>query len=207
VWKRTWAQNWAWSVVPTMKIKCCHGNGVIFTQNPTCFWRHFVDWTKYRSRSSSYYTAQWSEWYMCRVRRHCVAKASKAIGVVWFFPIGHNVTWSYLHSPDVKFFKTILLRFHINAASVRKFVIFFTSIWFTDTHRYGGDVYSAWMLEDMKIFVCFGSTKIVVPCGSELPVRELVQQAIVRYRKVTNKVSIPKLNSLIVSFVMTKLKC
>lgn len=148
-----------------------------------------------------------SERYICRVRRHCVVKASKAIGVVWFFPIGHNVTWSYLHSPDVKFFKTILLRFHINAASVRKFVIFFTSIWFTDTHRYGGDVYSAWMLEDMKIFVCFGSTKIVVPCGSELPVRELVQQAIVRYRKVTNKVSIPKLNSLIVSFVMTKLKC
>jgi hypothetical protein len=36
-----------------------HGNGVIFHQNPPFFWRHFVDWTKYRSRSSSYYTAQW----------------------------------------------------------------------------------------------------------------------------------------------------
>ena len=59
------------------------------------------------------------------------------------------------------------------------------------------------MLEDMKITVCFGATKIIVPCGSELPVRELVQQAIVRYRKVTNKVSIPKLKSLIVSFIYT----
>ena len=57
------------------------------------------------------------------------------------------------------------------------------------------------MLEDMKITVCFGATKIIVPCGSELPVRELVNQAIVRYKKVTNKVSIPKLNSLIVSFI------
>jgi hypothetical protein len=36
-----------------------HGNGVIFTQNPPCFWLHLVDWTNYRSRSSSYYTAQW----------------------------------------------------------------------------------------------------------------------------------------------------
>ena len=57
------------------------------------------------------------------------------------------------------------------------------------------------MLEDMKITVCFGATKIIVPCGSELPVRELVKQAIVRYRKVTNKVSIPKLNPLIISFI------
>ena len=53
------------------------------------------------------------------------------------------------------------------------------------------------MPEDMKITVCFGATKIIVPCGSELPVRELVQKAIVRYRKVTNKVSIPQLNTLI----------
>jgi hypothetical protein len=39
--------------------KCCHGNGVTLPENPPCFWLHFVDWTKYRSRSSSYYTAQW----------------------------------------------------------------------------------------------------------------------------------------------------
>lgn len=59
---------------------------------------------------------------------------------------------------------------------------------------------------EMKITVCFGGTKIIVPCGSELPVRELVRQAIVRYRKVTNKVSIPKLNCAIVSIVPHTLK-
>jgi hypothetical protein len=49
------------SVAITMNLgTSSHGSGVIFTQNPPCFWRHFVDWTKYRSRSSSYYTAQWS---------------------------------------------------------------------------------------------------------------------------------------------------
>ena len=45
------------------------------------------------------------------------------------------------------------------------------------------------MHKDMKITVCFRDTKIIVPCDRKLPVRELVQQAIVRYRKVTLKVS------------------
>ena len=63
------------------------------------------------------------------------------------------------------------------------------------------------MPEDMKITVCFGTIKIIVPCGSELPVRELVQQAIVRYRKVTNKVSIPELKLPTVPLFMREHRC
>ena len=58
----------------------------------------------------------------------------------------------------------------------------------------GENVYSSLMISEMKITVCFGATKIVVPCGTQLPVRELIRQAVVRYKKVTNKVSFPNLN-------------
>jgi hypothetical protein len=54
------AQDRGWSVAIVWELRTsCHGNGVSKRQNPPFFWLHFVDWTKYRSRSSSYYTAQW----------------------------------------------------------------------------------------------------------------------------------------------------
>ena len=42
----------------------------------------------------------------------------------------------------------------------------------------------------MKVTVCFGKTKVVVPCGEgNLFVRELVDKAVQRYRSVLGKVS------------------
>ncbi|XP_078571433.1 partitioning defective 3 homolog isoform X2 [Branchiostoma floridae x Branchiostoma japonicum] len=42
----------------------------------------------------------------------------------------------------------------------------------------------------MKVTVCFGHTRVVVPCGSgELPVRELIEKAADRYRKAIGKSS------------------
>jgi len=41
----------------------------------------------------------------------------------------------------------------------------------------------------MKVTVCFGSIRVVVPCGSgDLTVRELQEKACARYRKATAKV-------------------
>ena len=41
----------------------------------------------------------------------------------------------------------------------------------------------------MKVTVCFGNTRVVVPCGNgDLLVTELIDKAIVRYKKATNKV-------------------
>lgn len=43
----------------------------------------------------------------------------------------------------------------------------------------------------MKVTVCFGSTRVIVPCGrGEILVRDLIQQAITRYKKATGKVSL-----------------
>ncbi|XP_064613950.1 partitioning defective 3 homolog isoform X2 [Liolophura sinensis] len=40
----------------------------------------------------------------------------------------------------------------------------------------------------MKVTVCFGSTRVIVPCGDgNLPVRDLVEKAITRYKKATGK--------------------
>lgn len=42
----------------------------------------------------------------------------------------------------------------------------------------------------MKVTVCFGPVSVVVPCGSgDITVRDLISQAITRYRKAANKVS------------------
>jgi len=43
----------------------------------------------------------------------------------------------------------------------------------------------------MKVTVCFGTVRVVVPCGTDgsLTVRELIGEAICRYKKATNKVS------------------
>jgi hypothetical protein len=44
-------------------------------------------------------------------------------------------------------------------------------------------------LLNMKVTVCFGPVSVVVPCGNgEIPVRDLIDQAITRYRKASNKV-------------------
>lgn len=42
----------------------------------------------------------------------------------------------------------------------------------------------------MKVTVCFGSTRVIVPCGrGEILVKDLIHQAITRYKKATGKVS------------------
>jgi hypothetical protein len=41
----------------------------------------------------------------------------------------------------------------------------------------------------MKVTVCFGNVRVVVPCGNgELLVRDLIQESIRRYRKAAGKV-------------------
>ncbi|KAG8231294.1 hypothetical protein J437_LFUL006950 [Ladona fulva] len=40
----------------------------------------------------------------------------------------------------------------------------------------------------MKVTVCFGGVRVVVPCGDgDIPVKDLIRQAIVRYKKATGK--------------------
>ncbi|XP_071446163.1 partitioning defective 3 homolog [Hetaerina americana] len=42
----------------------------------------------------------------------------------------------------------------------------------------------------MKVTVCFGGVRVVVPCGDgDIPVKDLIRQAIVRYKKATGKPS------------------
>lgn len=42
----------------------------------------------------------------------------------------------------------------------------------------------------MKVTVCFGRTRVVVPCGDgNLKVHALIQQAVMRYKKAIAKVS------------------
>jgi len=41
----------------------------------------------------------------------------------------------------------------------------------------------------MKVTVCFGETRVIVPCGQgEFLVGELIERAVVRYKKAANKV-------------------
>lgn len=42
----------------------------------------------------------------------------------------------------------------------------------------------------MKVTVCFGRTRVVVPCGDgNIKVHSLIQQAVMRYKKAIAKVS------------------
>lgn len=42
----------------------------------------------------------------------------------------------------------------------------------------------------MKVTVCFGRTRVVVPCGDgNIKVHALIQQAVMRYKKAIAKVS------------------
>ena len=42
----------------------------------------------------------------------------------------------------------------------------------------------------MKVTVCFGSTRVVVPCGEgNFLVKDLISKAIPRYKKATGKVN------------------
>lgn len=42
----------------------------------------------------------------------------------------------------------------------------------------------------MKVTVCFGRTRVVVPCGDgNIKVHTLIQQAVMRYKKAIAKVS------------------
>ena len=49
----------------------------------------------------------------------------------------------------------------------------------------------------MKVTVCFGSVRVVVPCGTDgsLTVGTLIDEAVCRYKKATNKVSFCNLYS------------
>ena len=41
----------------------------------------------------------------------------------------------------------------------------------------------------MKVTVCFGNVRVVVPCGDgEFPIRDLIEKSILRYKKATGKV-------------------
>lgn len=43
----------------------------------------------------------------------------------------------------------------------------------------------------MKVTVCFGNIRVVVPCGTgELYVRDLIHEAIRRYKKAAGKVNL-----------------
>jgi len=43
----------------------------------------------------------------------------------------------------------------------------------------------------MKVTVCFDSVRVIVPCGNgDLTVCELIERAVSRYRKATNKASV-----------------
>ena len=45
----------------------------------------------------------------------------------------------------------------------------------------------------MKVTVCFGSVRVVVPCGDgEILVRDLIRQATLRYKKATGKVFVKR---------------
>lgn len=46
------------------------------------------------------------------------------------------------------------------------------------------------IIANMKVTVCFGNIRVVVPCGTgELYVRDLINEAIRRYKKAAGKVN------------------
>lgn len=47
----------------------------------------------------------------------------------------------------------------------------------------------------MKVTVCFGAIKVIVPCGEgTLSVGELIDKSVQRYKKATGRVSLCSLN-------------
>lgn len=61
----------------------------------------------------------------------------------------------------------------------------------------------------MKVTVCFGNIRVVVPCGTgELYVRDLIHEAIRRYKKAAGKVNLSFLeySFLILFFVFQERK-
>lgn len=54
----------------------------------------------------------------------------------------------------------------------------------------------------MKVTVCFGRTRVVVPCGDgNIKVHSLIQQAVMRYKKAIAKVSVPLVRETALLFV------
>lgn len=52
-------------------------------------------------------------------------------------------------------------------------------------------VSAAYKVYIMKVTVCFGNVKIVVPCGGgDLTINDLIDKSVVRYRKAIGKVGI-----------------
>lgn len=53
----------------------------------------------------------------------------------------------------------------------------------------GVPVHHHFFFRIMKVTVCFGSVRVVVPCGDgDITVRDLIRQATLRYKKATGKV-------------------
>lgn len=53
----------------------------------------------------------------------------------------------------------------------------------------------------MKVTVCFGNVRVVVPCGTgELLVRDLIHEAIRRYKKAAGKVNCSILIFVLLNF-------
>lgn len=58
----------------------------------------------------------------------------------------------------------------------------------------------------MKVTVCFGRTRVVVPCGDgNIKVHALIQQAVMRYKKAIAKVSGGYFSPLMLSWKRRKL--
>uniref|UniRef100_A0A3B3YBZ3 Par3/HAL N-terminal domain-containing protein n=1 Tax=Poecilia mexicana TaxID=48701 RepID=A0A3B3YBZ3_9TELE len=56
----------------------------------------------------------------------------------------------------------------------------------------------------MKVTVCFGRTRVVVPCGDgNVKVQNLIEQAAMRYKKAIAKVGLPRLFLISLSLTRT----
>lgn len=63
----------------------------------------------------------------------------------------------------------------------------------------------------MKVTVCFGNVRVVVPCGDgDILVRDLIREATLRYKKATGKVGVHLLfvlHNLLVMFCFSGSIC
>lgn len=60
----------------------------------------------------------------------------------------------------------------------------------------------------MKVTVCFGNVRVVVPCGDgDILVKDLIREATLRYKKATGKVSFVCMAILWLCFVVNVVGC
>ncbi|ERL91631.1 hypothetical protein D910_08961 [Dendroctonus ponderosae] len=59
----------------------------------------------------------------------------------------------------------------------------------------------------MKVTVCFGNVRVVVPCGDgDILVRDLIREATLRYKKATGKILWTFWNKMNYALALTKRK-